>query len=89
MAVLRSLEQSGIPWQLEMTSALDRYLKHPRGPNVYVAVEAELIDLAKIIDGLSFPGLDRWDAVAQDEDATVYFECVDDPWLYNRSAFDL
>jgi poly(A) polymerase len=89
MGVLRTLEQSGFSWHLELASALDRYHRHPRGPNVYVAVEAELVDLARTIDALSFPGLDRWDAVARDEDATVFFRCVESGWLRHRSPFEV
>ncbi len=89
MAVLRTLEQSGISWHLELASALDRYHRHPRGPIVYVAVEAELVELARSIDGLSFPGLERWDAVARDEDATVFFRCVESGALRHGSPFEV
>ena len=89
MALLRALEQSGIPWHFELSSALDRYHGHPRSPNRYVAVEAELVDMAKLFEDLTFPGLDRWDALAHDDDETVYFHCVDSPWLTDRSPFEL
>ena len=89
MSVIHALENSDISWQFEGSSALDRYHRHPRGANLYIAVEAEIIDLAKIVDGLTFLGLDRWDAVVYDDDATLYFTCVDSPWLYDRSAFSV
>ena len=89
MTTLRRLDEAGISWHLELSSALDRYHRHPRGSNLYVAVEAEIVDLAKVFEELSFPGLERWDAVVEDEDARVYLRCVESPWFTDRSPFAL
>jgi poly(A) polymerase len=81
------LESLVLPWYLASISALDRYYRRPLGDNVYVTVRASLIDLARSIGNLEYPGLDAWDACAPLGDGTIYFRCVEDDSDYPRFSF--
>ncbi len=78
LAALEELKRAQIPFWYEGVSALDQYYKVPNRPFFYVLVEGSLVDLAKALPGLRYPGRDHIDAELEQSDETiVYFRCLE------------
>ncbi|GAB4364489.1 MAG: hypothetical protein Kow009_01220 [Spirochaetales bacterium] len=78
LTALEELKRAGIPFWYEGVSALDRYYKVPNRPFLYVMVEGSLVDLAKVLPGLQYPGRDHVDAeYPQPDGEVVYFRCME------------
>jgi poly(A) polymerase len=82
MNPLERLSSHDIPYVLTSFSALDRYFRHPAGPNCYVGVTASLVELAQVFDELEYPGLDRWDAAVDYQGVRYYLHCRDEEDAY-------
>ncbi len=87
MDALARLESSGIRYYLVSFSALDRYFGHTPGDNIYVAVDGTLIDLAKSLGELEYPGLEDWDAASRWGEGMVYYRCLQDEHQPRRLTF--
>jgi len=83
LADLRSV----VPWYLASFSALDRYFHQTVEPVRHVAVDGDVISLAKCIPGLEFPGLPHADAATWDNGTRVYFTCLDSPRRPRRQTY--
>ena len=77
MDTLNAVDAHGLRYYLATVSALDRYFKQDSNHNTYVIVEASLIDLAKSLGELEYPGLDSWDAAVRAGEGAVYFRCIE------------
>ncbi len=78
LAALEELKRAKIPFWYEGVSALDQYYKVPNRPFFYVLVEGSLVDLAKVLPGIRFPGRDHIDAeFEQSSEEVVYFRCLE------------
>jgi poly(A) polymerase len=76
LAALEELKRAKIPFWFEGVSALDQYYKVPNLPFFYVLVDGSLVDLAKVLPGIRFPGREHIDAeFEQSDEAVVYFRC--------------
>jgi poly(A) polymerase len=58
-------------------SALDRYMGLPPLPFVWAATDADIQALARLFEGLRFPGADLADGAVEAEDGSWYFRCLD------------
>ncbi len=78
LAALEELKRAGIPFWYEGVSALDQYYKVSNRPFYYVLVEGSLVDLAKILPGLRYPGREHIDAeFTPSNEEVVYFRCME------------
>lgn len=68
-----------IPWYLSTFSALDRYHGHTEQPSLHIAITGDLVDLAKVLPDLEFPGIDHADAAVSRDGVRYYFRCIDSP----------
>ena len=75
---LDTLNQLKTPWYLASFSALDRYYRKPAGENLYVMVRGSIVDLAREVADLTYPGLDQWDACLPSGEGAIHFRCVDE-----------
>lgn len=89
MDALRALDSHGLRYELIGFSALDRYFKNDRFDNLYVSVDGSLIDLAKALGELEYPGLELWDAMLPNGEGGIYFACAEDRDVGNRHSFRL
>jgi len=78
MDILRALETAQLPYYLAGYSALDRYFRQQHGDNVYVVIRGSLVDLARALGELSYPGLELWDATHLNGEGAVYFRCQEE-----------
>ncbi|MBN1697665.1 MAG: HD domain-containing protein [Spirochaetales bacterium] len=70
--------KGGITFLLGSYSALDRYFKIKDSSSYFLNTDATLISLAKIFEGLKYPGFPFVDASLSIEDKHIFFRCVDD-----------
>ena len=89
MDALSRIDSSGYPYYLSAFSALDRYFRIGEGDNLYVAFEGSLIDLAKVLGELEYPGLENWDAAVPHGEGFVYFRCLADEYPRRRFSFPI
>ncbi|ADN01031.1 HD domain-containing protein [Spirochaeta thermophila] len=72
--VLASLHRAGHRPRLAGYSALDRYFKVKGTPtHLWIQSTAELVDLARLFEGLEYPGLEGVEAALSLEDTRIYF----------------
>ncbi|MFP4010126.1 MAG: HD domain-containing protein [Spirochaetaceae bacterium] len=83
------LDSSEHTYYLVAFSALDRYFRYSHGENLYVAIEGGLIELARTVDRLEYPGVDGWDASAPLGRGAVYFRCLHDESPPRRMSFPI
>lgn len=76
-----------VPWYFSSFSALDRYFHQNEQPVVHIAVEGDVVSLAKSISHLEFPGVPYADAAIWDGDRRVYFSCLDDSRRPRKQPF--
>jgi poly(A) polymerase len=76
MKALQELEQS-TRWYYASFSALDRYFGIDNPHLSFVAVEGDLVTLAKSVSSLDFPGVYNADAATWSDGKRVYFRCVE------------
>lgn len=67
-----------IPYHLVGISALERFFSMPTGPYTTVEMSAELHDLARAFESLSFPGLPHWDAMVTQGEHRVLIRTAED-----------
>lgn len=91
MDALSQIESAGYRYFLASFSALDRYFRITTSQtrNVYVAFEGTLIELAKALGELEYPGLEDWDAASPHGEGKVYFRCLADEQPRRRMSFHL
>lgn len=61
------LDQAGIPYHIVGTSALTHFFGVPSGTVTTIETTADLVDLARLFENVSFPGLPGWDLLAADD----------------------
>ncbi len=71
------LDELPVPVYLAGSSALDAYYGDPSSERLIVAVEGNLIELAKVFDDLEYPGIESFDARLSLEEGEIYFSCHD------------
>jgi poly(A) polymerase len=76
-SLIASLEASPIAFQFASFSALDRYFSLRESSLVFIDTEATQADLARTLDGVSYPGIEYGDALVVSEGRKYYFRCVD------------
>ena len=81
--------RSAVPWYYSSFSALDRYFKQTEQPIRHIAVEGDLVTLAKSISNLEFPGVPYADAAIWDGSTRIYFRCLDDGEKPQKQPFRL
>ncbi|MBN1685016.1 MAG: phosphohydrolase [Spirochaetales bacterium] len=69
------------------SSALDLYYNFPEARVLHVSTEADLIELARHIGALEYPGIEQVDALVAGEEGYVLFSCVDSVLSLPRSPF--
>ena len=75
---LALLAERSLPHWETSFSALDAYLGLERAPVRFVAVGADLVELAKTVEGLEYRGLPWADASFSEKGLTIHFRCVDE-----------
>jgi poly(A) polymerase len=75
--VCDALTAAGYPVSLCGFSALDRYLGLPPLPFVLLETDTDVSGLARVFEGLRFPGVDLADAAVDMGGGTFYFCCLD------------
>lgn len=58
-----ALTDAGIDYRLVGVSALEAFFDFDHGPVVTIETDADVVQLARVFDGLTFPGLSDWDAL--------------------------
>ena len=81
--------RSAVPWYYSSFSALDRYFHQSEQPVKHIAVEGDLVALAKSIPNLEFPGVPYADAAVWDGPTRVYFRCLEDEQKPQKQPFRL
>ena len=81
--------RSAVPWYFSSFSALDRYFRQTEQPVVHIAVEGDLVALAKSIPNLEFPGVPYADAAMWDGPTRIYFRCLEDEHKPQKQPFRL
>jgi poly(A) polymerase len=71
------LAYRGFALRLRGFSAIDRYLGRDPLPFVFLETDAALSDLARLFEGLRFPGAALADAAVEQEGRGYFFRCLD------------
>jgi poly(A) polymerase len=74
---LPELIDHAISYRFVGVSALEHFVRVPPGPLYTVETTADLVELAKMVDGVSFPGMPGWDAMFFHEGKRVLVRVVD------------
>ncbi|MDR2095848.1 MAG: HD domain-containing protein [Treponema sp.] len=77
--ICNTLSSAGYSVKLFGWSALDAYWRCQPLPYAWLVTDADISTLARIFDGLRFPGVDIADAALDDKGETWYFRCIDAP----------
>jgi poly(A) polymerase len=72
-----ALLSEGFTVRLRGFSAIDRYLGRDSLPFVFLETDAALSDLARLFEGLRFPGATLADAALEQEGRDHFFRCLD------------
>ncbi|MDR1637404.1 MAG: HD domain-containing protein [Treponema sp.] len=72
-----ALLSGGFTVRLRGFSAIDRYLGRDSLPFVFLETDAALSDLARLFEGLRFPGAALADAAVEQEGRDYFFHCLD------------
>ena len=75
----KEIAAAGFPACLSGFSAIDSYLGRSASSVVRVLCAADLADLARLFEGLRYPGADLADAALDSGGKTWYFRCEDSP----------
>jgi poly(A) polymerase len=82
-SVCETLVSNGYSLSLRGFSALDRYLGREPLPFVWAETSADISTLARLFEGLRFPGVDLADSALEEGERSWYFRCRDpreEPW---------
>ena len=74
---LKEISAAGFPVYLHSLSAIDSYLGRKTAVAVEVLCGADLADLARLFEGLRYPGAALADAAVESDGKTWYFRCED------------
>ena len=85
--LIHCLEELPARSVLTSSSALDMYFNLPEASVLHVSTEADLIDLAKHLSGIEYPGMEGVDAALASEEGYVLFTCVDSVLSLPRNLF--
>lgn len=81
------LASAGIRFYESGSTALDSYFGLKNPGISFLAVEGNLIDLARLSEGLEFPGLPYADAALREGNSLFYLQCTDSIREAERHAF--
>ena len=84
----QEIAAAGFPVYLCGFSAIDSYLGRFPTTAVHVSCRAELADLARLFEGLRYPGVSFADAAVDCGGKAWYFRCADEPRNCRDSSFD-
>jgi poly(A) polymerase len=84
--ICETLSSAGYLVKLFGWSALDAYWRQPPLPYTWIATDADISVLARLFDGLRFPGVDIADAAVDAEGKSWYFRCIDAPFTSGFSG---
>jgi poly(A) polymerase len=76
-AIFDPLISAGYPVRLHSFSALDSYMELAPLPFTVVETDADIPVLARLLEGLRFPGVDIADGAVDSGGQSWYFRCVD------------
>ena len=86
MTVLEMIYNAGFSAYLHGFGAIDFWLSPKNhGNTVQILTNADTADLARLFEGLRYPGVDLADAALDDNEKTWYFRCVDSINEYHAS----
>jgi len=74
---------------LTSSSALDLYYNHPEARVLHAATEADLIELAKHLGAIEYPGIEGVDAALSTGEGCVLFSCVESVRSLPRNLFTI
>jgi poly(A) polymerase len=83
----QKIAAAGFPVYLHGFSAIDSYLGRNVTSSVHVLCGADLADLARLFEGLRYPGAGFADAAVDTEGKTRYFRCEDPQNILYRRRF--
>lgn len=72
-----ALDSAGIPYRLVGVSALEHFFDFPQSPVVTLEVDTDVVQLARTLDRLEFPGLPAWDATAYSDGREILIRAED------------
>ena len=75
--ICSSLAAGGYSVKFRSFSAIDKYLRLPALPVIWLETNADIAVLAKLIEGLRFPGVEIADGAVDTADGTGYFQCLE------------
>lgn len=76
-----------VRWYYASFSALDKYFGQSPQPVMHIAVAGDVVDLAKAVPHLEFPGVPFADAAAWNGRTRIYFRCIDDAHAPEKQPF--
>jgi poly(A) polymerase len=85
-AMYEILAAQGYSLSLGSFSALDRYWGLPPLPFVWAGTDADISGLARLFEGLRFPGVDLADCAAEHDRRQWYFRCPDPEDIFRRPS---
>jgi poly(A) polymerase len=83
----KTVSDAGFPVYLHGFSAIDSYLGRNSTAVIQVLCGADLADLARLFEGLRFPGVAFADAAVDEDGKTWYFRCEDADVHSRRHSF--
>jgi poly(A) polymerase len=72
-----AITAAGFSLYLRDFSAIDAYLGRQSGPGVRLITNGDIAELARLFEGLRYPGVELADAALDCGEKTLYFRCVD------------
>jgi hypothetical protein len=86
MNLIGQLADQGTKPYLAGFSALDEFFHLPPAPSGMLLVEGSIVDCARALPGLEYPGIEQADAMLSDEGRSVYLRCSDASPAKNPTA---
>ena len=75
--ICSSLAAGGYSIKFRAFSAIDKYLRFPALPFIWLETNADIAALAMLIENLRFPGVEIADGAVETVEGTCYFRCLE------------
>jgi len=75
--ICSSLAAGGYSVKFRAYSAIDKYLRLPALPVIWIETNADIAAMAKLVENLRFPGVEIADGAADTTEGTCYFYCLE------------